>query len=107
MCRRRRSARRSKKSARFYEDNGALFLTANFLGRRDEGPFISGAVTFVLVKNKLVTVRQIRPRAFEIGQGRASARIGQAQNARRHHDGAAWTAASNGSPIFWPIARKR
>src|ERR1041385_5610140 len=70
-----------EESARFYEDNGALFLTANFLGRRDDGPFLSGAVTFILVKNKLVTVRQIRPRAFDIGQGRASARIGQAQTA--------------------------
>jgi magnesium transporter len=66
-------------SARFYEENGALFLTATLLGRRDEGPFVSGAVTFILAKDKLVTVRQIRPRAFDIGQGRASARIGSAQ----------------------------
>ncbi|HVY84946.1 MAG TPA: CorA family divalent cation transporter [Caulobacterales bacterium] len=68
-----------EESARFYEENGALFLTATLLGRRDEGPFVSGAVTFVLVKGKLVTVRQIRPRAFEIGQTRASARVGAAQ----------------------------
>lgn len=67
-------------SARFYEEGDALHLTATLLGRRDEGPFISGAVTFVLVNDKLVTVRQIRPRAFEIGQGRASARIGSAKN---------------------------
>src|SRR5215813_12651632 len=70
-----------EESARFYETNGAIFLTANLLGRRDDGPFISGAVTFVLTHEKLVTVRQIRPRAFEIGQDRASARIGQAHNA--------------------------
>jgi magnesium transporter len=70
-----------EESARFYQDNNALFLTANFLGRRDDGPFISGAVTFVLTRGKLVTVRQIRPRAFEIGSGRASARIGQANTA--------------------------
>ncbi|MES1202314.1 MAG: CorA family divalent cation transporter, partial [Pseudomonadota bacterium] len=38
-----------------------------------------GAVTFILAKDKLVTVRQIRPRAFEIGQTRASARIGSAE----------------------------
>lgn len=69
-----------EESARFYEDDGALHLTATLLGRRDEGPFVSGPVTFILAKDKLVTVRQISPRAFEIGQGRASARIGSAQN---------------------------
>lgn len=69
-----------EESARFYEDNGSLYLTATLLGRREDGPFISGAVTFILTKGKLVTVRQIRPRAFEVGQGRASARIGSAQN---------------------------
>lgn len=67
-----------EESARFYEDGGALHLTATLLGRRDEGPFVSGPVTFILAKNKLVTVRHIRPRAFEVGQGRASARIGSA-----------------------------
>ncbi|MBL8549085.1 MAG: hypothetical protein JNJ73_03805 [Hyphomonadaceae bacterium] len=67
-------------SARFYEERGALALTATLLGRREDGPFVSDAVMFVLVKGKLVTARQIRPRAFEIGQGRASARIGAAEN---------------------------
>ncbi|HRE43349.1 MAG TPA: CorA family divalent cation transporter [Terricaulis sp.] len=69
-----------EESARFYEENGALHLTATLLGRRDEGLFISGAVTFILAKGQLVTVRQIRPRAFEVGQGRASARLGSAAN---------------------------
>ena len=50
-------------------------LTATLLGRRDEGMLVTGAVTFILAKGKLVTVRQIRPRAFDIGQGRSSARI--------------------------------
>jgi magnesium transporter len=68
-----------EESARYYEENGALHLTATLLGRRDEGPLVSGAVTFILIKGKLVTVRQVRPRAFDIGQGRASARIGSAQ----------------------------
>jgi magnesium transporter len=66
-------------SARFYEEEGALHVTATLLGRRDEGLFVSGAVTFILSKSKLVTVRQVRPRAFEIGKGRASARIGHAK----------------------------
>jgi magnesium transporter len=56
-----------------------LHLTATLLGRRDECPLVSGAVTFILAKGKLVTVRQVRPRAFDIGHGRASARIGSAQ----------------------------
>jgi magnesium transporter len=68
-----------EESARYYEENEALHLTATLLGRRDEGPLVSGAVTFILTKGKLVTVRQVRPRAFEIGQGRASARISSAQ----------------------------
>lgn len=68
-----------EESARYYEENDALHLTANLLGRRDEGHLVSGPVTFILAKGKLVTVRQVRPRAFEIGQGRASARIGSAQ----------------------------
>jgi magnesium transporter len=68
-----------EESARYYEEREALHLTATLLGRRDEGPLVSGAVTFILAKGKLVTVRQVRPRAFDIGHGRASARIGSAQ----------------------------
>lgn len=69
-----------EESARYYEEGNALHLTATLLGRRDEGPLIAGAVTFILAKGKLVTVRQVRPRAFDIGQSRSSARIGSAQN---------------------------
>ena len=68
-----------EESARYYEEGDALHLTATLLGRRDEGMLVSGAVTFILAKGKLVTVRQVRPRAFDIGPGRASARIGSAQ----------------------------
>lgn len=68
-----------EESARYYEEGEALHLTATLLGRRDEGPLVSGAVTFILAKGKLVTVRHVRPRAFDIGQGRSSARIGSAQ----------------------------
>lgn len=68
-----------EESARFYEADGALVMTATLLGRRDDGPFVTDAVMFVLVGGKLVTVRTIRPRAFEIGAGRASARIASAK----------------------------
>jgi magnesium transporter len=65
-------------SARFYEENGALYVTVTLLGRREDGAFQEDAVTFVLVNTRLVTVRKIRPRAFELGEGRASARIAEA-----------------------------
>jgi magnesium transporter len=68
-----------EESARFYEEGEALHLTVTLLSRRDEGPIVSDAVTFILVRQQLVTVRTIRPRAFEIGAKRASARIGSAQ----------------------------
>ncbi len=69
-----------EESARYYEEGDSLHLTATLLGRRDEGMLISGPVTFILAKGKLVTVRQVRPRAFDIGQGRASARVSSAQS---------------------------
>jgi magnesium transporter len=66
-------------SARFYQEDGALYLTTTLFGRRDDGPFISGPVTFILtVTGTLITVRHIRPRAFDIGEGRSSARIARA-----------------------------
>lgn len=68
-----------EESARFYQENDVLYLTATLLGRRDEGPFRSGAVTFILTKGKLITVRTVRPRAFDVGQGRSSARVGSAK----------------------------
>jgi magnesium transporter len=67
-----------EESARFYQEDGALFLTATLLGRRDEGPFKADAVTFVLKGAKLVTVRTINPRAFDIGPSRSAARIERA-----------------------------
>jgi magnesium transporter len=68
-----------EESARFYEEGEALHMTVTLLGRRDEGPLVSGAVSFILIGPQLVTVRTIRPRAFEIGAKRSSARIGSAQ----------------------------
>jgi magnesium transporter len=64
-----------EESARFYEECGALVLTATLLGQRSEGPFVAEPVSFILKEKKLVTVRTIKPRAFEIGPGRSSARI--------------------------------
>lgn len=64
-----------EESARFYEDRQALYLTVTLMGQRTEGAFIADAVTFILSQGRLVTVRAIRPRAFNIGESRSSARI--------------------------------
>ncbi|MEQ8435595.1 MAG: CorA family divalent cation transporter [Oceanicaulis sp.] len=68
-------------SARNYIDDGALFLTPTLLGRRDEGDFVSGPVTFMLWRGVLLTIREIDPRAFEIGESRASVRLTKARTA--------------------------
>jgi magnesium transporter len=62
-------------SARFYEEKGALFLTATVLASRDGGRYAADAVSFVLTKDRLITVREIDTRALQIGEGRASARV--------------------------------
>lgn len=63
-------------SARFYAEGGALYLTTTLLGRRDDGPFAADPVTFILNRQGvLITVRDIHPRAFDVGKGRSSARI--------------------------------
>jgi magnesium transporter len=69
-----------EESARFYVEDGALFLTATLMGHRGEGAFVADAVTFILKQGKLVTVRTIAPRAFAIGEARASARVRDAKD---------------------------
>lgn len=68
-------------SARFYEENGALYLTATLMGQREEGAFVADPVTFILANQRLVTVRAIKPRAFLIGQSRATANVESAIDA--------------------------
>lgn len=65
-------------SARFYVEDGALFLTSSVLGQRSDGPFSSEPVTFILTGTTLVTVRSNNPRAFQVGTERASARVASA-----------------------------
>lgn len=69
-----------EESARFYVEDGALFLTATLMGQRGEGAFVADGVTFILKDGKLVTVRTIAPRAFAIGEARASARVRDAKD---------------------------
>jgi magnesium transporter len=70
-----------EESARFYEENDALVLTATVTMQvPDTNQIQADAITFILKEGLLATVRDIKPRAFEIGHGRASARIDRAQN---------------------------
>ena len=68
-----------EQSARFYEENGALVMTATLVMRHAERAKAAG-VSFILVNNALVTVRTIEPTAFKVGQGRATARIDKAEH---------------------------
>jgi magnesium transporter len=67
-------------SARLYEDSGALVLTATIIASRAGGAFAADGVSFVLAKSRLVTVRHIDTRAFQIGADRASVRLQNAAN---------------------------
>jgi magnesium transporter len=62
-------------SARFYEENGALYLTAFLFGRSDDNMPVRDAVTFILDRGRLVTVRTHRIGAFEPATDRATMRI--------------------------------
>lgn len=67
-------------SARLFEENGALTMIASvLLLNTHERPEID-PVAFILTKGKLVTVRTMAARAFQIGKGRAAARIENAGN---------------------------
>jgi magnesium transporter len=57
-------------SSRLYQENGATFMTATLLSRRDEGPK-DVPVTFVLTKGRLVDIRYEELRAFSLFAARA------------------------------------
>ena len=59
-------------SSRLYQENGATFMTATLLSRRDEGPK-DVPVTFVLTKGRLVDIRYDELRAFSVFAARAPA----------------------------------
>jgi magnesium transporter len=51
-------------SSRFYKENGALYLTATVMTQSESDVPSTSEVTFVLVRNLLVTVRYADPRPF-------------------------------------------
>ena len=53
-------------SSRLYQENGATYMTATLLCGSDQDRPIPGPVTFVLVGERLVTIRYVQPRSFAI-----------------------------------------
>ncbi len=51
-------------SSRLYQEDGGLFMTAAVLTQTDTDMPISGAITFVLTEERLVTIRYIDPQPF-------------------------------------------
>lgn len=72
-----------EESARFYVEGHALTLTATLAvrsGQNPGDPLVADPVSFILTRGRLVTVRQRKARALELGVGRASARIETAKD---------------------------
>ncbi len=53
-------------SSRLYQDNGGLFMTATVLSKTDTDAPVARPITFVLLPDRLVTIRYSEPRSFEI-----------------------------------------
>lgn len=51
-------------SSRLYQEDGGLFMTATVLTQMDTELPVSGAITFVLTGERLVTIRYIDPQPF-------------------------------------------
>jgi magnesium transporter len=58
-------------SSRLYSEDGASFMTATLPSRTDTDDLVLGPITFVLVAEKLITVRYHEPRAFKTFPQRA------------------------------------
>jgi magnesium transporter len=60
-------------SSRLYQANGATYMTATLLARRDDDSRANSPVTFVLAKGVLITIRYDAIRAFDLFGERAQA----------------------------------
>jgi magnesium transporter len=67
-------------SSRLYSENGAWFMTATLPAQAEGENHVIGPVTFVLAKNKLITVRYHEPRAFQTFPQRAESADLNCQN---------------------------
>ena len=57
-------------SSRLYAENGALYMTALVLANSGTESPIAGTVTFVLVRNTLITIRYVEPQPFRTFEAR-------------------------------------
>jgi magnesium transporter len=64
-------------SSRLYREDGALFMTATLMSQTETEQPQAEPVTFILVGERLVTIRYSEPKPFQIFAGRA-ARMGAA-----------------------------
>lgn len=53
-------------SSRLYRDHSTLFMTATLVAKADSDEPETGPVTFVLSPSRLVTIRYIEPRSFQV-----------------------------------------
>src|SRR5678809_1303510 len=53
-------------SSRLYTENGTCYMTATLLSHAESEHPHSSAVTFILVGKRLVTVRYVEPKSFEL-----------------------------------------
>lgn len=67
-------------SSRFYKENGALYLTATVMTQSESDVPSTTDVTFVLVRNSLVTVRYADPRPFRTFAALAERQTGVCNN---------------------------
>jgi magnesium transporter len=79
----RAEMREIEASSRFYQENGASYMTCFVLHNLENGKATSSTVTFILTGNALVTVRYADPKAFpmvlqRIERGDASCATGAA-----------------------------
>ncbi|MBV8800585.1 MAG: magnesium/cobalt transporter CorA [Alphaproteobacteria bacterium] len=51
-------------SSRLYQEDGGIFMTALILSHTDSGHPVADVVTFVLARQKLITIRYIDPQPF-------------------------------------------
>ncbi|WP_028388573.1 magnesium/cobalt transporter CorA [Legionella fairfieldensis] len=53
-------------SSRLYKENGALFMTTSMIAQSTSSDPKHDAVTFILTKDRLITIRYIEPQAFRL-----------------------------------------
>lgn len=56
-------------SSRLYKDKGGVFMTASVLCKTDDARVATAPVTFVLVGDRLVTIRYVESKAFDLFEG--------------------------------------